>query len=61
LNDGLFYGSTKADIGYAKSSVQGDLVHVLNAIVEGLGEHLIWPDDNCRYEQAAVFPGILSG
>jgi hypothetical protein len=22
---------------------------------------LIWPDDNCRYEQAAVFPGILSG
>jgi hypothetical protein len=61
LNDGLFYRSREVDTGYAKSSVQEDLVHVLLAIVEGLDEHLRWPDDNRRRELAAVFPGILSG
>jgi hypothetical protein len=29
LNDGLFYRSREVDTGYAKSSVQEDLVHVL--------------------------------
>jgi hypothetical protein len=40
LNDGLFYRSREADTGYAKSSVHEDLVHVLQAIIEG---HLTWP------------------
>jgi hypothetical protein len=61
LNDGLFYRSREADTGYAKSSVFEDLVHVLQAIVEGLHEHLTWPDENRRRELAAVFPGILNG
>jgi hypothetical protein len=39
LNYGLFYRSREADTGYAKSSVQEDLVHVINAIVEGLDDH----------------------
>jgi hypothetical protein len=57
LNDGLFYRSREVDTGYAKSSVQEDLVHVFLAIVEGLDE----PDENRRRELAEVFPGILSG
>jgi hypothetical protein len=61
LNDGLFYRSREADTGYAKSSVHEDLVHVLQAIVEGLHEHLTWPDGDCRHELAEVFPGILRG
>jgi hypothetical protein len=36
-------------------------VHVLQAIIEGLDEHLTWPDDNFRRELATVFPGILRG
>jgi hypothetical protein len=51
LNDGLFYRSREVDTGYAKSSVQEDLVHVLLAIVEGLDE----PDENRRRELAEVF------
>ncbi len=61
LNDGLFYRSREADNGYAKSSVHEDLVHVLQAIVEGLHEHLTWPDGDHRRELAEVFPGILRG
>jgi hypothetical protein len=38
-----------ADTGYAKSSVHEDIVHVLQAIIEGLDEHLTWPDENCRH------------
>jgi hypothetical protein len=33
----------------------------LQAIIEGLDEHLTWPDDNCRCELATVYPGILKG
>jgi len=29
--------------------------------VEGLDEHLSWPDENRRHELARVFPGILNG
>jgi hypothetical protein len=61
LNDGLFYRAREADTGYAKSSIQEDMAHVPLAIVEGLDEHLTWPDDNPRRELAAVLPGILSG
>jgi hypothetical protein len=57
----MYYRSREADTGYAKSSVHEDLVHVLHAIVEGLDEHLSWPDENRRRELAVVFPGILNG
>jgi hypothetical protein len=57
-NDGLFYRSREAETSYTKSSVQENLVHVLPAIVDGLDEHLSWPDENCRHELAAVFSGI---
>jgi hypothetical protein len=39
--------------------VQEDLVHVLTAIVEGLDDHLQWPNANRRKEFANTFPGIL--
>jgi hypothetical protein len=61
LNDGLSYRSREADTGYAKSSVHEDLAHVLQAIIEGLDEHLTWPDENHRHELAAVYTGILRG
>ena len=44
LNDGNFYRTREADIGYGKSSIQEDTVHVLQAIVEGLEDELQWPD-----------------
>jgi hypothetical protein len=40
LNDGNFYRSQEADIGYGKSSIHGDTVHVLQAIVDGLEDEL---------------------
>jgi hypothetical protein len=61
LNDGLFYWSREAEMGWCKSSVQEDLVHVLTAIVEGLDDHLQWPNANRRQEFANTFPGILRG
>jgi hypothetical protein len=61
LNDGLFYRAREADTGYSKSSIQEDLIHVLQAIIEGLDEHLTWPDDNHRRELALVYTGILRG
>jgi hypothetical protein len=61
LNDGLFYRSREAVTGDAKSFVHEDLVHVLQEIIEGLDEHLTWPDDNRRHELATVYPGILRG
>ncbi len=61
LNDGLFYRSREADTGYSKSSIQEDLIDVLQAIIEGLDEHLTWPDENRRRELAVVYTGILRG
>jgi hypothetical protein len=50
------------DTGYAKSSVHEDLmVHVLHAIIEGLDEHLRWPEDNHRHKLATVFTATFSG
>jgi hypothetical protein len=39
--------------------VQEDLVHVFMAIVEGLDDHLQWPDVNSQKELACIFLGIL--
>jgi hypothetical protein len=57
----LFYRSWEAETGWCKSSVQEDLVHVLTAIVEGLDDHLQWPDENRHQVLAHIFPGILRG
>jgi hypothetical protein len=59
LNGGLFYRSREAETGWCKSSLQEDLVHVLTAIVEGLDDHLQWPNANRCQEFANTFPGIL--
>jgi len=61
LNDGNFYRTREADIGYGKSSIHEDTVHVLQAIVEGLEDELQWPDAEKRQELAAVFPGMFHG
>ena len=61
LNDGFFHRSREVETGWCKSSVQEDLVHVLTAIVEGLDDHLTWPDADRRQEFARTFPGILRG
>ncbi len=36
-------------------------MHVFTAIVEGLDDHLQWPDENWHQELARIFPGILRG
>jgi hypothetical protein len=41
--------------------VQENLVHVLTAIVEGLDDHLQWPNADRHQEFARTFPGILRG
>jgi hypothetical protein len=61
LNDGNFYRTREADIGYGKSSIHEDTVHVLQAIVEDLEDELQWPDAEKRQELAAVFPGMFHG
>jgi hypothetical protein len=61
LNDGNFYRTQEADIGYGKSSIQEDTVHVLQAIVEDLEDELQWPDAEKRQELGAVFPGMFIG
>jgi len=61
LNDGKFYRTREADIGYGKSNIQEDTCHVLQAIVEGLEDELQWPDAEKRQELGAVFPGIFNG
>jgi hypothetical protein len=61
LNDGNFYRTREADIGYGKSSIQEDTIHVLQAIVEGLEDELQWHDAEKRQELGAVFPGMFNG
>jgi hypothetical protein len=61
LNDGNFNRTREADIGYGKSSLHEDTVHVLQAILEGLEDELQWPDAEKRQELAAVFPGMFHG
>jgi hypothetical protein len=61
LNDGNFYKTQEADIGYGKSSIHEDTIHVLQAIVEGLEDEIQWPDAEKRQELAAVFPGMFHG
>jgi hypothetical protein len=61
LNGGNFSRIQEADIGYGKSSIHEDTVHVLQAIVEGLEDELQWPDAEKRQQLATVFPGMFSG
>ena len=39
--------------------MQEDFVHVLMAIIEGLDEHMQWPDEQLRGELANQFTGII--
>jgi hypothetical protein len=39
--------------------MQEDKVHVLTAIVESLGDHFQWPDENRQQELGRIFPQIL--
>ena len=61
LNDGNFFRTREAEIGYGKSSIHEDTVHVLQAIVEGLDDELQWPDAEKRQELAATYPGMFNG
>jgi hypothetical protein len=61
LNDGNFYKTQEADIGYGKSSIQEDIVHILQAIVKGLEAKLQWLDAEKRQQLATAFPGMFSG
>jgi hypothetical protein len=42
----LFIDRTReSQAGWSKSSMQEDLVHVLEAITEGLDDHMQWPNE----------------
>jgi hypothetical protein len=61
LNDGNFFRTKEAETGLGKSTIHGDTVHVLEAIVEGLDDQLQWPDVEKRQELAAVFSDMFHG
>jgi hypothetical protein len=50
----------EVDFGWSKTSLQWDLEHVLQAIVEGLDDDLPWSDEEQRQEWANVYPGIFN-
>ena len=58
---GNFFRTREAEIGYGKSSIHEDTVHVPQAIVEGLDDELQWPDAEKRQELAATYPGMFHG
>jgi hypothetical protein len=45
LLHGNFQRTSKTMGGWGKSSLQEDLIHVLMALVEGLDDQLMWPDE----------------
>jgi hypothetical protein len=61
LNDGNFYRTQEADIGYGKSRIYEDTVHDLQDILEGLEDILQWPDAEQRQQLAAVYLGLFNG
>ncbi len=60
LNDGSHQRTREPRAGWGKSLLHEDTIYVLLAIVEGLDDHLQWPDGNRRVELANVFPGIFN-
>ena len=44
LNDGNVFRTREAEIGWSKSAIQEDLMHVLMAVIEGLDNQLKWPN-----------------
>jgi len=61
LNDGVFYRTRETEVGWGKSSLQEDCEHVLIAIVEGLEDELVWPDEAERAQLAVAYEGIFHG
>jgi hypothetical protein len=61
LNDGVFYRTRETEVGWGKSSLQEDCEHVLIAIVEGLEDELVWPDEAERAQLAVAYEGIFRG
>ena len=51
----------ETETGWGKLSLQGDTVHVLKAIVDGLDNEIQWPHANRQQELACVYQGILKG
>jgi len=56
LNDGDFYRTQEAEIGYGKSSIHEETVHVLQAIVEGLEDELQRPNAEKRQQLKYLDP-----
>jgi len=60
LNFSNYHHMREVDFGWSKTSLQWDLEHVLQAIVEGLDDDLPWSDEEQRQEWANVYPGIFN-
>ncbi len=51
----------ETEVGRGKSSLQEDCEHVLIAIIEGLEDELVWPDEAERAQLAVAYDGIFRG
>jgi hypothetical protein len=61
VDEYTFHRTRKSWAGWSESSIQEDLVHVLVAVIEGLDEHVQWPNEQLREELANQFTGIFHG
>jgi len=64
FNEGTFYRTRGSQADWSKSSMQEDLLHAMEAIIEGLDEHLQWPDQQQHMEGSAnqcsdIFHGCI--
>lgn len=61
LNSGAYFRTTESRVGWGKSSLQEDNVHVLKAIIQGLANQVVWPKADQRTALAGLNQGILKG
>lgn len=59
LNSGAFFRTSEFRTGWGKTSLNDDNEHVLEAIVEGLEDQVVWPDAAQRASWALIHRHIL--
>lgn len=61
LHDATTFRRGEMDMGWAKSSCNDDLPHVLKAISHNLDDFIAWPDAEKRAQLASEHTGVFAG